>query len=412
MGTSRKTDDDVTTQEFSEILQNCKVPPSIAKNADPQSAIDVLQDCAPAADKKVKANEKLEQKNKTVAENVVKRENQAETEAKKPPQIPLASHQGYDGLTASDENDPSFWQHAHSGVMQTYQKGENPGTDPYTDEKYVPPVEGANQGWVQHWLVHVGNRTTTQGIVLNGASNAQIEGNPIALLGSVVSPCAKCGKYGVVVQGYGNYTIGGVPVALDGFIVHCGCPDGTNKLMANHEKSTAVWVPADYVFVGAELQTDLSGLPVAEGIIGIGSLFVPDVGASLLLTAASETGDAASKDGKAAAWDAAGAGIGRLAKLGGKASDLADKGIEKGLSAGGVGKSAKDSRDSDRKDKSGSFEDLTNSGVPSDYAQMEEELNESDSAHSSTSTSTTPKPKPKPSNTQKTAPLSKLPLLD
>ncbi|MCO6524862.1 MAG: DUF4225 domain-containing protein, partial [Candidatus Schmidhempelia sp.] len=78
----------------------------------------------------------------------------------------------------------------------------------------------------------LGNTTTTGGRIIQ-ASAVSFDGQKgIAIVGDLVS-CPKCeeGK-GVIVTGADNFILDGKKAAYDGCVVACGCPIGSNRIIA------------------------------------------------------------------------------------------------------------------------------------------------------------------------------------
>ncbi|MNB82927.1 S-type Pyocin [compost metagenome] len=50
--------------------------------------------------------------------------------------------------------------------------------------------------------------------------------------GDKTTPCPKCGKAGVVTTGDPRWEVHGIPVAVDGTVIHCDCPEGSNRIIA------------------------------------------------------------------------------------------------------------------------------------------------------------------------------------
>jgi len=55
-------------------------------------------------------------------------------------------------------------------------------------------------------------------------------------LGDVTTACKKCGKEGVIIESLPAMKWQGIPTVLDGAEVRCGCPSGTNRLIAPVEQ--------------------------------------------------------------------------------------------------------------------------------------------------------------------------------
>lgn len=50
--------------------------------------------------------------------------------------------------------------------------------------------------------------------------------------GDKTTPCPKCGKVGIVTTGHPRWEVHGIPVAVDGTVIHCDCPEGSNRIIA------------------------------------------------------------------------------------------------------------------------------------------------------------------------------------
>ncbi len=83
-------------------------------------------------------------------------------------------------------------------------------------------------------IVTIGDKTTTGGVIVNGASTVYAEGRLVALIGSEAT-CPACKKgIGPIRQTHPNtIEVEGRQVCLDGCIVECGCPLGANKVIAS-----------------------------------------------------------------------------------------------------------------------------------------------------------------------------------
>lgn len=82
-------------------------------------------------------------------------------------------------------------------------------------------------------VITVGDKTTTGGYVQSGALTVFCDGRPVALIGSL-SPCPKCGTTGVIRQTRPFHVIAeNKQVCLEGDVVECGCPHGSNRLIAS-----------------------------------------------------------------------------------------------------------------------------------------------------------------------------------
>lgn len=83
-------------------------------------------------------------------------------------------------------------------------------------------------------LIHKGDKTTTGGVVMSGVASVMLVGEGVTQIG-MTATCPACKK------GQGKITplkplpiiVGDVQVALHGDIVACGCPYGSNTLIAS-----------------------------------------------------------------------------------------------------------------------------------------------------------------------------------
>ncbi|WKZ94405.1 colicin E3/pyocin S6 family cytotoxin (plasmid) [Chimaeribacter arupi] len=76
--------------------------------------------------------------------------------------------------------------------------------------------------------------TTTGARLLPSLPLAQynVYGHGVIRRGDVTTDCPKCGRRGRVLEGDTRFTIHGSPVAVDGGLVSCGCPPGSNRIIA------------------------------------------------------------------------------------------------------------------------------------------------------------------------------------
>jgi uncharacterized Zn-binding protein involved in type VI secretion len=93
-------------------------------------------------------------------------------------------------------------------------------------------VNGLGQG------LH-GDLTTTGAVCISSLPNAAQGGRGVLRLGDKTTPCKKCGKTGVIIDSLPAMKWHGIPTVLDGAEVRCGCPPGSNRLIAPLERSQA-----------------------------------------------------------------------------------------------------------------------------------------------------------------------------
>ncbi|WP_445611949.1 S-type pyocin domain-containing protein [Hafnia alvei] len=86
-------------------------------------------------------------------------------------------------------------------------------------------VHGKGQG------LH-GDRTTTGAMCITSLPNASENNRGVLRIDDVTTACPKCGKVGRIISGDARATYNGRATAVDGALVLCGCPSGSNRLIA------------------------------------------------------------------------------------------------------------------------------------------------------------------------------------
>lgn len=76
-----------------------------------------------------------------------------------------------------------------------------------------------------------GDKTSTGSECIATRPGFTVMGKLKLYIGDKTTPCPKCGKVGVIVTGDHRQT-NGVAVAVDGAVINCGCPSGSNFLIA------------------------------------------------------------------------------------------------------------------------------------------------------------------------------------
>lgn len=90
-------------------------------------------------------------------------------------------------------------------------------------------------------VITVGDQTTSGGTVQNGALTVFCQGRAVALIGST-SFCPQCKTHGIIRQTKPfNVLAENKQICLEGDVVECGCPVGSNRLVAS---------PGAYEFIG------------------------------------------------------------------------------------------------------------------------------------------------------------------
>ena len=88
-----------------------------------------------------------------------------------------------------------------------------------------------------------GDKTSTGATCYASRTGFSVMGKLKLYIGDKTSPCPKCGKPGVIAVGDVRQSNMGIAVAVDGSPVVCGCPAGTNFLIApaTVEVNSASW---------------------------------------------------------------------------------------------------------------------------------------------------------------------------
>ena len=81
------------------------------------------------------------------------------------------------------------------------------------------------------YVIREGDPTTTGGRVLAGSTTVNVEYRKAARISDPVW-CPKCSSMGFIAEGNPTFIVEGVAVATHGHAVQCGCPLGSNRLIA------------------------------------------------------------------------------------------------------------------------------------------------------------------------------------
>lgn len=77
-----------------------------------------------------------------------------------------------------------------------------------------------------------GDMTSTGAVCIASGINYQANDRAVLRQGDSTTPCPVCGEVGTVVEGVPWFVSYGRPVAVDGALVACGCPSGSNRVVA------------------------------------------------------------------------------------------------------------------------------------------------------------------------------------
>ncbi|MBK4994800.1 PAAR domain-containing protein [Pseudomonas sp. S37] len=84
-----------------------------------------------------------------------------------------------------------------------------------------------------------GDQTTTGAICIASQARGRVHGRNWLLQGDPTTPCPLCGQAGTIVEGEVRWRQDGIPTALDGALVQCGCPQGSNRVVAGGSATPA-----------------------------------------------------------------------------------------------------------------------------------------------------------------------------
>lgn len=81
-------------------------------------------------------------------------------------------------------------------------------------------------------LARHGDKTSTGAACIGSLANVNEHELSVVRVGDKTTPCKICGKPGTVIDGIENVTFHGAAAAVDRSNVQCGCPPGTNYIIA------------------------------------------------------------------------------------------------------------------------------------------------------------------------------------
>ncbi|WP_194792521.1 PAAR domain-containing protein, partial [Pseudomonas sp. UFMG81] len=77
-----------------------------------------------------------------------------------------------------------------------------------------------------------GDRTSTGATCIASRAKGAVDGRPWLLEGDKTTACPRCGQEGTLINGESRFRQDGIPTAVDGTPVQCGCPAGSNYVIA------------------------------------------------------------------------------------------------------------------------------------------------------------------------------------
>lgn len=90
-----------------------------------------------------------------------------------------------------------------------------------------------------------GDLTTTGATCVASQSRGTFNGRRWLIKGDLTTACPRCGEVGIIIDGEQRWIQDGRPAAVDGTLVKCGCPLGSNRVVAPlHQASAPRGAPA------------------------------------------------------------------------------------------------------------------------------------------------------------------------
>lgn len=77
-----------------------------------------------------------------------------------------------------------------------------------------------------------GDETTTGAICIASQVRGRVHGSDWLLQGDKTTFCPRCGVEGTIIEGEPRWRQDNIPTAVDGALVKCGCPLGSNRVVA------------------------------------------------------------------------------------------------------------------------------------------------------------------------------------
>lgn len=77
-----------------------------------------------------------------------------------------------------------------------------------------------------------GDLTTTGAVCIASSTHYRANNQRALRLGDITTECPNCKRPGVIVEGVPFFNIEGKPAVVDGALVKCGCPEGSNRVVA------------------------------------------------------------------------------------------------------------------------------------------------------------------------------------
>ncbi|MFJ3470212.1 PAAR domain-containing protein [Pseudomonas sp. NPDC090201] len=83
-----------------------------------------------------------------------------------------------------------------------------------------------------------GDKTTTGATCISSLPEARRDDRSVLRRGDKTTPCPKCGQVGEIAEGDSSFKWHGIPTAKHNALILCGCPRGTNRLIAPRDEES------------------------------------------------------------------------------------------------------------------------------------------------------------------------------
>ncbi len=104
-----------------------------------------------------------------------------------------------------------------------------------------------------------GDKTTTGATCIASSSMIKYKGTPAVIVGDLTTPCPQCKQTGTIATGDSRMMNNRKPQAVDGSIVQCGCPYGSNTIIAKASPANATSLTDVRAFSESKSHTGYAG---------------------------------------------------------------------------------------------------------------------------------------------------------
>ena len=104
-----------------------------------------------------------------------------------------------------------------------------------------------------------GDKTTTGATCIASSSMIKYKGTPAVIVGDLTTTCPQCKQTGTIATGDSRMMNNRKPQAVDGSIVQCGCPYGSNTIIAKASPANATSLTDVRAFSESKSHTGYAG---------------------------------------------------------------------------------------------------------------------------------------------------------